>query len=753
MTPESQGLQRARERGPDGFAPYEPAPRRDPAPWRDQEPETDATFEVRRVLSSLLRRRWQILGVAAAVIVPVTIATLLTTPEYVSSALVEIEPEPVQVLPFREFDNRNQSNYETFMKSQEQLLRSPTLATRVAERVTQNADTGSLRAETARLEKQFSVQRIENTQIFRLTYGAPDPNVAATVANMFAEEYIKRHYENRQDTREKARQFLQRELQELEQRVQESEKNLVDYAQAHRLPVGDQPGQGLGPQRLAELNQELTRAEGEVFMARAKSDALRRSTVTDFPEKLSSAVITTLQGKLVQLENDLTNLRATYGENWPAVVQKRGEVALVTEQLLREKTAALQQAREQAALELAASENRRRMLEGSVTTQQAQVNTLESASIQYNILRREVETNRKMYDGLLERLKQTGLISGMDLGGFRIVEAARPPDSPDSPRLWWNVMLASLLGLALGLCVALVRDYWDTTVSTVEEVEHLTVLPVLGVLPVVRQDRPTSGLRGLAGRLRLGSKPDDLDDVSQPATALTTADGAAQPGALQSGLSRDPVVAESVRNLCASILLSRSGHPPKILMVTSSVPGEGKSTIVGELGQALAESGARTLLVECDMRRPRLAQQFGLTDEGGLSLFLAGHTGSSPKIHPTSNGDLFVVTVGPPPPNPPALLKSDKLRDFLQDMSQDFQFVILDAPPVLPIADARVVAPMTEGVILVVRAGRASKQLVRRVCDMLHATGANVLGAVLNGAESVSPGGSDYKYYRSYYGH
>jgi capsular exopolysaccharide synthesis family protein len=188
-------------------------------------------------------------------------------------------------------------------------------------------------------------------------------------------------------------------------------------------------------------------------------------------------------------------------------------------------------------------------------------------------------------------------------------------------------------------------------------------------------------------------------------------------------------------------------------MVTSCVPGEGKSTIVAELGQALADSGARTLLVECDMRRPNLGQRFGLDGEGGLSLFLAGHLGSSPTIHPTSSDNLFVVTVGPAAPNPPALLNSDKLKEFLYDMTWQFRFVILDAPPVLPIADARVVAPMTEGVILVVRAGRASKDLVRRVCGMLRATGANVLGAVLNGAESASPGGSDYQYYRGYYGH
>ncbi len=153
------------------------------------------------------------------------------------------------------------------------------------------------------------------------------------------------------------------------------------------------------------------------------------------------------------------------------------------------------------------------------------------------------------------------------------------------------------------------------------------------------------------------------------------------------------------------------------------------------------------------MRRPSLGERFHVGEEGGLSLFLAGHVGPTPTIHATANGNLFVVTAGPCPPNPPALLNSDKLRGFLRDMTSSFRFVIIDAPPVLPIADARILAPMTEGVMLVVRAGHASKDLIRNVCSMLRAAGASVLGAVLNGADASGSAGSDYRYYRGYYGH
>ncbi len=565
MSRVDEALRRHNPSGPEGFAPYGYGRQLGPPPGHVRDMDPSEALEPRRLLRSLFRRRWQILLVAALVLIPVTVATLLTEPEYVSAALVEIEPEPAQVLPYREIDLPSLTpNYEMFMKSQEQLLRSPTLISRVAERLSSDPGAETLRPEIPRLGSQFAVQRLENTQIFRLGYGAPDPEVAANLANVFAEEYIKRHYESRQETRKKANQFLQRELEELENRVQVSETNLVTYAQTHRLPAMEQPGQGLAPQKLSELNQELTRAEGEVFLARARHATLQKASVENFPDKLTTNVISGLIARLTQLENDLANLRGTFGENWPAVIQKRGEIRLVGEQIAREKSAALQQASEQASLDLAAAENRMGLVASSFTSQQATVNTLESASIQYNILRREVETNRKMYEGLLERLKQTSVTSGIDLGGFRIVEAARPSETPDSPRLWWNLLLASLLGLALGVCVALGRDYWDTSVSTVEEVEQLTVLPVLGSVPRVRP----AGTVGLLTWARVGGSGGIVRGASSTALNLRKE----SPAAVR--LPDDPALAESIRNVCASICCpvrgtrhgsswSRPPYPPR----------------------------------------------------------------------------------------------------------------------------------------------------------------------------------------------
>jgi polysaccharide biosynthesis transport protein len=266
----------------------------------------------------------------------------------------------------------------------------------------------------------------------------------------------------------------------------------------------------------------------------------------------------------------------------------------------------------------------------------------------------------------------------------------------------------------------------------------VTVLPVLAMVPLMSE-----ASRGRLARLGAGlgfnrpSRP-------EPSTALTSG---RESGRLDFG--RHPVGAEAIRSLCASILLSRSERPPRLLVITSALPGEGKTTVATELGRALSESGARTLLVECDLRRSRLAEAFGVGEAGGLSLFLSGHI-AKVTVHQTPHENLFVVAAGPAAPNPVALLNSDKMSAFLREMASSYQFVIMDAPPVLPMADARVLGAKADGVVLIVRAGSTSRSLLRRVRSVLDASGASVLGAVLNGVDVRDIDSSYYSYYEQY---
>ena len=710
-------------------------------------PPDDETLEARRVVRGLVRRKWQILFVACLVVIPVAIATALAERLYRSSAMVQIDPEPVQVLPYREIDLPSLTPYyEMFVKSEEQILRGSALSSRVAARLQSESgpDGAILKSEVPNLKDRLWLKRIENTQIFRLGYVAQRPDIAAKVANTYAEEYLKLHFDLRQQTREKAKQQLEAELRGLEEDVRVSDGESVSYAQAHGISTADN-ARSLIEVKLAALSTQLTEAEAEVFAGQSRLESLKRASGEAFPEKLMTPVISGFVSQLANLEHEKTALRATFGPNWGAVVQKDKEMAVVREQLVREKSATLEQARQQALLEIRTAENRRKLIAGSTAEQQQLANKLDTATIQYKMIKGEADKNRKVYDGVLEQLKKTSLISGMEFGGFRVIEQALPPDSVDSPRPLWNLSLATMLGLALGICIAFARNYWDTSIATVEEVEQLGLLPVLGTLPLAQMPSPA---RKLLGRVRL-----QLPGASRQAGSSLAGrknPGEGHPSATAVDLPMNPMATEDVRTICASLLLSRSGRPPRTLLVTSAAPGEGKTTLASALAQTLADTGAGTLLVDCDMRRGRVGTIFDIAADGGLTLYLAGHLASAPIIHSTANDNLFVVTAGPSAPNPPALLGSDRMKSFLTEMMSSFQFVILDAPPVMPIADARVLATMVEGVILVVRAGRVPKSMVRRACLLLEAAGGTVLGAVLNGLDERGPD-SPYQYYGDAY--
>jgi len=367
----------------------------------------------------------------------------------------------VQVLPSRESDLPAVTpNYELFVKSEEQILRGSALVNRIAARLRSatGPDADPLKAELPRLAGRLWIRRIENTQIFTLGYLSPRPDVAAHVANLYAEEYLKLHFDNRQQTREKAKERLEAELRDLEAAVLKSDTELVSYAQAHGISTADN-ARSLIEEKLGTLAKELTAAETEVFSAQSRLDSLRAASVDAFPEKLNTTVIATLVSRLAQLEHEKTALRATFGPNWGAVVQKDQEIALVRTQLAREKSAALEEARQQARLEIRMAQNRQKLIAASTEEQQRLANTLNTATIQYNLIKGEADKSRKLYDGVLEQLKKTRLTSGMEFGGFRVVEEALPPTAVDSPKPLWNLSLAAILGLALGVCIALIRNY------------------------------------------------------------------------------------------------------------------------------------------------------------------------------------------------------------------------------------------------------------------------------------------------------
>jgi len=711
--------------------------RREPG-WQRPPVAEDPPIDASLIVALLFQQKWQVLLVAALVLIPTVVVTLLQERLYSATALLQIDPEPMQLLPNGNVDVPRPP-FDVYMRTQEQVLFGPTLLARVGERLAEKGVDPAMAQEAPALERRYASSRLEGTQMLTVRYLAPNPQVAANVANLFADEFIRLQFESQQESRDNARELLERDLRRVEEQIQSSERELVAYSQQHAVEGARPDRRNLADDRLVALSSRILEIESELVSTTARVDALQTASVTDFPDTLMTEVLRSRLSTLLQLERELTALRTTFGESWPAVVQKRDEIAVVREQIDREKTAVLEQARSQARLEQLTAQGKLTSIRSARVDQEGRVNQLQNSSIQYNILQRNVETNRKLYEGLLERLKQLSVAPGMDLASARVIERAIPIDTVASPRILWNVFLALVLGVALGVSVVLARDYWINSFSTVEEVEHVTTLPVLAAIPLLRQ--PATGSRSLLARaasaLRLGGTTENAGP-----SELVPA-GPDRAGRVS--LGTDFGSTEAVRSLCASLLLSRSERPPRVVVVTSALAGEGKTTVSLELGRALAESGARTLLVEGDLRRPQLASEFGIGPEGGLSLFLAGLS-QGVTVHDTSQEKLSVVSAGPATPNPMALLSSGQLDVFIREMASTFQFVIIDTPPAVPIADARLFGAKADGVVLVVRAGHTSRLSLRRVCAVLDDAGCTMLGAVINAVHGSGMRSSYYGY-------
>jgi capsular exopolysaccharide synthesis family protein len=694
---------------------------------------------VRRLLNRL-RKKWvQVAIVFVVVFVPATIATFLATPLYRSTALVQVNSDPAQVVPYRDVADTGSggANFDNYMGTQERLLMGSGLMGRVAKRLATDMKNSPAAGERQFLGERFNVKKIEKSQLFELAYRAETPQAAAIVVNLFAEEFAKQNFEMRQATRVKAEQQLGDELAGLEKRLQASETELVAYAESHNMMSVEQGQVDPLQQRLTILTQQLADAEGQSAQARATYDSTSRITVDTMPQRLMSQEIGQVQTRLLQAEQELTTLRVTYGPNWPGVVEKRNEVTLLRDQLAREKAAIVGRSQEQARLDVQGAEARRQMAVTALAEQKELVNKFHDASVRYSMLKREVDTNRTLYDGLLARLRQTGLLAGLEFGNIHIVEPGRPRGVADSPKVLLNLGAAALLGLALGVCLVLLSNWLDDSITTLDEAEQLSPLPTLGSVPLMKTENPRALI---TASTNVGSSTQFLAPVDKDKP-----DGAAA--------GQMPFeVTESVRSICASLLLSRSDSRPKVIVVTSAAPAEGKTTLSVHLGRAFAETGTKTLLVEADMRKQDLSRTFDLTGEDGLSLYLAGLVPGGPRIHKTEINNLFVAPGGPTPPNPAALLHSERLAQFLKAAAAEFQVVIVDTPPVLSIADARIMGIKADGVVLVVRAGKTSKALVRRAWVLLESTGSNVLGMVLNGWEPNKTELAHYRYYQSFSG-
>ncbi len=699
--------------------------------------EEDDEIDLRRLFAVLHRRRW-VIGLCFLLVVTVSfVAVYLSTPIYRATLMLQIDREPVKILDYQGVDGGElKAGDKDFYQTQYELLQSRALAHRVidqlglAERGLLEPEKDGLKAlfgwgegQAAadertrrkiladRFQQALSVEPLRNTRLVRIHFDHPDPKVALEVVNAVAETFMDMNIERRFEASAYAKEFIREQLAQVQAKLEDSERRLVEFAREHEI-VTMAEGGSVDAQRLREINMALSRAEQARIEAESRYQHLvGQGAVIGAPAGVDSPVIQELKKAKARLEAEYNEKLLLYKPAYPMMVELRGRIDELEAQIAEEGAQILAALRS----EYLAAKAKEDMLRERLEAVKQEVLALRDRSIQYNILQREVKTNRELYNGLLQRLKEVGVAGGVDTNNIAIVDPAELPIAPYKPKVGLVVMLGAILGLLGGVLLAFVVEFMDDTVQRPEDLEERVGLPLFGLIPAVP---PQEGQANPA-----------LLTVADPAGA----------------------VAEAYRSLRTALMFATPEGAPRLLQLTSAGPGEGKSTSAVNIAASFAQMGSKVLLIDADLRNPSLHHLIGLPNAAGLSNVLVGEVEAKDAVQATTLTGLFVMTSGPIPPNPAEILGGPGMEGLLAKVRERFDHVVIDGPPVLGLADALVLAHHVQATLVVASAGETRLGHLEAVLKRLYHAHARVLGGVLcKVQESHGAYGGYHSYY--YYG-
>ncbi len=557
------------------------------------------------------------------------------------------------------------------------------------------------------------------------------------MVNKLTSNYIDKNLEARWDATQKASEWLSQQMLDLKAKLEKSQDELQKYAADNDLlflETDKGNSENVVNQSLRELQEELTKTQA----ARYEKESLHRLVLSSdygsLPGVFDNKLLQDLSVRLAELQRERAQLAATFTEGYPKVQQVQSQVVEIQSALERERKRAAQRISN----DYFAAVRRESLVQRAFADKQKQANLIAEKSVQYGILSREVETNKSIYDGLLQRLKEAGVSAGLKASNIRIVDPAMPPFKPVSPKLPLNLGVAAILGLGLGVSAAFIQEHLDQTIENADDVDRYLRLPGLAFIPSLQSlngHSVTSHTR-TDGGLTLGLTSAPILPNETWAHSLPRTDLASR---------KNGDLSEAFRGLRTSVVLSSGGRSASSILVTSAQSGEGKTTISVNLAISLAQLGRRVLLIDADMRRPTLQKYFPQSGSQ-LGSYLAGEGSWQDMTYQTAVRGLFVLLCGPLPANPAELLSSDRMRALLQEAATEYNFVILDSPPLLNVADARILASAVDTTILVVKGGDTPRQVVQYAESQARAAGANLMGVVLNNLNFHSNGDSYYAY-------
>jgi succinoglycan biosynthesis transport protein ExoP len=694
----------------------------------------------------LRKHQWLILSFMLAVVTIVSIATFRMQPVYVATTRIELGRENANILPFQGTDSYDYMlDLENYIETQSKILTSETLALQTirtgvltGQPQFQGSDPSSEALATGSLANQkrppelaaflgsLSVKRVPNSRLMDISFEATSPELAAQVVNAHIRNYIDQNRRSHYDATTAATTWLTDQLDELKIKVKNSEDARLDYERKNQIWEVDDK-QNMTTQRLSEISRQLIEAQGERMRKQSLFDFAKQGDADLVPQIRDSASVQELLHRRTELNVQYTEAISQYGPNFPKVQRLQSQLKEVDQNLEREKRAVVARL----GSEYHEAQQREELLVHTLDQQKTEANLMSERMVQYNILKRDAEADKALYDGLLTKLKEAGISAALQSSNIRVVDPAMIPSYPSRPAKARNVALAFLVGLVGGIGLAILREYMDNTVKTPDDVETLARLPSLAVVPAF-EDSHGDGRRKKTLSEALGN-------------------GHARHVELVAQHLPKSQMSEAFRALRTALLLSQAGRPPQVILVTSALPREGKTTAAANLAVTLAQLGDRTLLIDADLRKPGVGRLLNMNGGkyAGLSSYLAGVSSLDlVTVQHPAIPNLSAIPTGPLPPNPADLLSSHRLADAIAELRTKFKFIVIDTPPVMAATDAVILSVQADGVLLVVRSGETPKEAFTRTRDLLVSVKCRLLGVVLNAVNSSAP---DYYYSYRYY--
>ncbi len=594
------------------------------------------------------------------------------------------------------------------------------------------ADRARLAPYIGALGGNLKVEGVRDTRLMKLSFTHTDPEIAAAVANGVADSFIKHNFQAKTARFTDTSSWLEESTRKLKAQVEQAEAALANYSRLNNI-FSLEGKENLTAEKLVRLHDQVMRAETDLLLKQSLYEEVKRGRVAQLPEAFADPKTAELRKSLNELAVTASQVGVKFGAKHPRLIELRQQMNTIQEQI--DANRSMLEERLKADYERAVREED--SLKAALNQAKTEAVQQNQAAIQYSVLQQDLVTAKSLYTDFLNKTSQANIQRAEQYNNVRLIEAAEPPGGPVGPNRAQAIMIGFLISLAFGVGLAYLLERLNTTVRNVEDVSRATQLPTLAVIPSL-EDKSLPAKRKVGGELKDAS--DEIAQVLDPSAKAILADTTTDFSA----------ATESYRMLRTSVLLSTAEHPPKTILVTSGQPGDGKTTTVYNTAIAFTQLKAQVLVIDCDMRKPRIHSMARIKREQGLSTFLSSGGNLSELIKQTPMPYLSILPCGHIPPNPSELISSDKMKEMLSFLSEHYDYIFIDSPPLVTVTDPLILSTLVDGVILVVKSGKSKSEIARRACQDLSGVGAKILGVVLNDL-NVRHEGYDYYNYSRYY--